>query len=67
MWAFLLNSAGGSNFRCSFRMESMLGLRISVLFGSTTALSAMMRTSTRRSFAQEIAMSNRADYFTHER
>src|ERR1017187_7314221 len=41
--ASLLNSAGGSNLRCSFRMESMLGPWV-----STTALSAMMRTSTRR-------------------
>src|ERR1035438_1805083 len=43
MWACLLNSAGGSNLRCSFRIESMFGPWV-----STTALSAMMRTSTRR-------------------
>src|SRR5579862_1554171 len=38
MWACWLNSAGGSNFRCSWRMESML-----VLWESTTAFSAIAR------------------------
>src|SRR5579863_7351696 len=41
-WARLLNSAGGSNLRCSLRMESML-----VPWG-LTALSVTMKTSTRR-------------------
>src|ERR1017187_8906902 len=63
MWACWLNSAGGSNLRCSFRMESMLGPWACGVWVSTTALSAMMRTSTRRNFPRARKWGTRSQEF----